>query len=309
MLENINKKISEIEEKLKEREKAHAALEQKQRELEKKQNRSGELGKVLNKKEKQIKRLQSPSVLGLIFRRKDADLQEESRQYDIIKSEYEECRDSVIDMEKDIDFYKEQIEGFHSLDSEHDDLIRRRRNLILTGNDSAAHELKGYLDEIFQKELDIRKIKESILASGRALSSLERAIGNLESARSWGVWDIVGGGLLSTAVKHSKIDDMRQEIKGVEREIRAFNTTLSYVNLPSNIDIEIGAFATFADYFFDGLIADLVVQGKIKDSLNKLRDTYNRINKLRDLLQTKLGDLNRELSDLKEKADNLERNI
>lgn len=75
------------------------------------------------------------------------------------------------------------------------------------------------------------------------------------------------------------------------------------------MDIEISGFATFADYFFDGLIADLFVQGKIKDFLNKLRNTYDRINRIQDALQTRLGDLNRDLSNLRDKADRLEKGI
>ena len=118
-----------------------------------------------------------------------------------------------------------------------------------------------------------------------------------------------GGGFLSTAIKHSKIDNMRREIKDLEKEIRTLNTILSHVNLPSDMDIKIGGFATFADYFFDGLIADLFVQGKIKDSLDKLRNTYDRINRIQEVLQTRLGDLNRDLSSLRDKVGRLERGI
>ena len=308
-MEDINKKINEIEENLKKRREFSDILEQKQQELEKERVRGRELGKALNKKERQIKRLQSPSVIGLIFRKEDMDLQEELRQYDIIKSKYEDCRDSIANIEKDINFYKEQIENYHSLDLEYDELIKERRNLILDKNDGAARELKSCLEKISEKELIVRGVKEGILACGRALSSLKKAIKSLESARSWGIWDILGGGFISTAVKHSRINDMRREIKDLEKEIRTLNTILSHVNLPSDMDIEISGFATFADYFFDGLIADLFVQGKIKDSLDKLRNTYDRINRIQEALQTRLGDLNRDLSSLRDKVGRLERGV
>lgn len=309
MLENINKKIYEIEEKLKKREKAYAELKQKEQELTEKQIRKKEIRNILNKKERQIRRLESPGIIDLIFKRKGIDLQEELRQYDIIKSEYEDCGNSIINIEKDINFYKEQIDNYHSLDSDYDDLVKKRRNLILSKNDTRAHGLRDCLDKISEREQNIKNAKESILACDRALSSLERAVKSLESARGWGMWDIAGGGFLATAAKHSRINDMRREIKNAEKEISALNASLSRVNLPSNIDVEIGAFATFADYFFDGLVADLFVQSKIRGSLNKLRDTYDKINRIQSALQTRLGDLNRELRNLRDKADNLERNI
>ncbi len=309
MLENINKKIYEIEEKLKKKEKAYAELKQKEQELTEKQIRKKELRNILNKKERQIRRLESPGIIDLIFKRKGIDLQEELRQYDIIKSKYEDYKNSIADIEKDINFYKEQIGSFHSLESDYENLIKKRRNLILSKNDRRAHGLRDCLDKISEREQNIKNAKESILACDRALSSLERAIRSLEGARSWGIWDIAGGGFLATAAKHSRINDMRREIKNAEKEMSALNASLSRFNLPPNMDVEIGAFATFADYFFDGLISDLFVQSKIKDSLNKLRDTYDKINRIQSALQTGIEDLNKELDNLRDKVDKLEKNI
>ena len=42
------------------------------------------------------------------------------------------------------------------------------------------------------------------------------------------------------------------------------------MKISANIDIEIDGFTKFADFFFDGLIADWVVQSKIHDSQNSV---------------------------------------
>ena len=106
LLEHINKKIHEVEEKLKRKEKIYAELKQKEQELRKKQIRKKELRSILNKKERQIKRLESPGIIGLIFRRKGMDFQEELRQYNIIKSEYRDYENSIANTEKDINFIR-----------------------------------------------------------------------------------------------------------------------------------------------------------------------------------------------------------
>ena len=46
--------------------------------------------------------------------------------------------------------------------------------------------------------------KEAIAAGNQALHSLRTAQENLNSARNWGIWDMFGGGFLSTALKQSQ---------------------------------------------------------------------------------------------------------
>ena len=48
-----------------------------------------------------------------------------------------------------------------------------------------------------------RELEEAIRASEAALEKLEKAKASLESASGWGIFDIIGGGFISSAVKHS----------------------------------------------------------------------------------------------------------
>ncbi|HKU52881.1 MAG TPA: hypothetical protein VJQ25_10470, partial [Nitrospira sp.] len=43
------------------------------------------------------------------------------------------------------------------------------------------------------------------------------------------------------------------------------------------LEINIGEFESFADYFFDGLIMDWIVQSRIEDSLNQAKHAKERI--------------------------------
>ena len=62
----------------------------------------------------------------------------------------------------------------------------------------------------------MRDVREAREAGLRALDSLEKARGALDSARGWGVFDMLGGGMLSTLVKHSKLDDARHYLDQAE---------------------------------------------------------------------------------------------
>ena len=52
---------------------------------------------------------------------------------------------------------------------------------------------------------------------GEARYHLEQALDELGSARGWGLWDILGGGLISTLVKHGHMDDAESHIREAKR--------------------------------------------------------------------------------------------
>jgi hypothetical protein len=100
----------------------------------------------------------------------------------------------------------------------------------------------------------------------------------LHSAQGWGVWDLLGGDLLATAVKHNRIDDARQAVYQVQDALGHFQRELADVSQSAQFIVEdIGKFETFADYFFDGLISDWVIQARIDRSLDNARDTARRL--------------------------------
>lgn len=102
---------------------------------------------------------------------------------------------------------------------------------------------------------DIEKEKrEAIEAGQRALSSLRTAKENLNSAKNWGLVDMFGGGFFSTMLKHSKMDQARQNMEQAKYDLRNFSRELNDVNMACNLKINTGDFLSFADYFLMDLL-------------------------------------------------------
>jgi hypothetical protein len=152
---------------------------------------------------------------------------------------------------------------------------------------------------------------EEAQAAGRAvLTEVDKVIGSLKSAGNWGTFDLLGGGIIATAVKHSKIDDAKSSVHEVQRLLQRFRRELADVRDEegSALELQIDAFMTFADYFFDGLIFDWVVQSKINKSLANARDLSGKVKSLVRELENRL-DVTRQQIDAveREKNDFLER--
>ena len=132
-----------------------------------------------------------------------------------------------------------------------------------------------------------REIREAIQAGESALISLKKAEEKLNRASNWGLWDMLGGGLISGIAKHNKVNEATTYLDEAKRNLTAFKKELSDVNGIYNLQLEMGDFLSFADFFFDGFIADYLVQTKINDAKQQVRQAINSISVLVEQLKNK----------------------
>lgn len=127
---------------------------------------------------------------------------------------------------------------------------------------------------MYNRDIEIR---EAIESGERALSSLRDAKASLSSARGWGIFDLFGGGVISGMAKHMKIRDARQNLNRAKLDLERFGRELSDVQDLQGMNVEMGDFLTFADFFFDGFLADMMVQSKIRQAQRNIDDAIYRV--------------------------------
>lgn len=127
--------------------------------------------------------------------------------------------------------------------------------------------------------------REAADAGNRALRSLKAAQENLNSAKSWGIWDMLGGGFISTMAKHSKMDRAKENLAKARSDLKSFSRELQDVNMASHLDIETGDFLSFADWFFDGFVVDWMVQDRINQASRQVEEAIHRVERILKQLQ------------------------
>ena len=131
-----------------------------------------------------------------------------------------------------------------------------------------------------------QEINEALMAADMASMSLQKAEEQLQKASSWGIWDMLGGGFFSTMFKHNRMDEAQAAMNEARGHLRRLKRELLDVNLTGDLKMDVGSFLTFADYFFDGVIADWMVQSKIQDAQEGVSEVHVRVlNALRNLEQ------------------------
>ena len=127
--------------------------------------------------------------------------------------------------------------------------------------------------------------REAADAGNRALRSLKAAQENLNSAKNWGIWDMLGGGFLSTMAKHSKMDRAKENLAKARSDLKNFSRELQDVNMACHLDIETGDFLSFADWFFDGFVVDWMVQDRINQASRQVEEAIHRVEGVLNQLQ------------------------
>lgn len=132
------------------------------------------------------------------------------------------------------------------------------------------------------------EIREAMAAADDTLMHLARAKDCLSSANGWGWVDMLGGGMLSTFMKRSKMGGAKEAIEDAKDAMRRFAREMRDVNELLSVDIELDDFLGFADFFFDGVIADWMMQSRIGKAREQTDEAIRQVRMIRARLDALL---------------------
>lgn len=122
-----------------------------------------------------------------------------------------------------------------------------------------------------------QEIDEAIRAGRKALVALKQAEGFLSSARGWGIFDMLGGGLISSLIKHSKLHDAQHCLENAREELQNFTKELRDVSRYISFNVEFDGLSKFFDIFYDGFLVDAIIQSRIKEARSSVQSTIRQV--------------------------------
>jgi len=290
MFEELNKKLIETKEKLRAKNRLENALSEAKTDRIQEKDRLEKLEAELKKEEADVRKLEGLSLTGMfhqVLGNKDQKLNKEKQELLTAKLKYDQSKHSFSALEREIVYREKQIKELGNPDAQYRAILEQKESQILEAEDKKLIRLSEKQADL---NSDVKELKEAIDAGNEVLNELENAISYFKSAGNWGVADLIGGGLIITAVKHSKIDKAKTAVNEVQHLLGRFQRELSDLQISpeSQLGIDVSSFQTFADYIFDGLIFDWIVQSKINKSLNNARSMKDNMTKIMNNLQNNL---------------------
>lgn len=126
--------------------------------------------------------------------------------------------------------------------------------------------------------------REALRLAGMAKMYLSEAYEQLASAGRWGIADMLGGNLITGLVKHGRISGAQEQLNRARPVLDRLEKLTRSMCLQTGVEGGPGEFATLADFLFDGLIADIYVQSRVRDLQGQIERAISELNRLECML-------------------------
>ncbi|NGP44492.1 hypothetical protein G4V62_05785 [Bacillaceae bacterium SIJ1] len=284
----INERLWDIEECLQKEERFKRRLDDVMQELDDIRQKKEHLLERLQKEEEDVEQLTGFHPYNVFYRlmgTKEERLLKERQEAAQAKLSYDEIIQAENDLQQEAAAYREEIAKLGTLHQEYEELLKEKED-FLKNQDSFTRKA---LEELIQKEQEThalgKELDEAVNAGKAVQRALNEAIASFEKASSWGTFDMFGGGLISTAIKQSHMGDGREIVHRAQQALRRFKRELKDVQHSLDLHLEADGFSQFADFFFDGLITDWVVQGEIELSLEHLKKQNQEVRRVLRIIE------------------------
>ncbi len=263
------------------------------------------LEQTMLREKSDVDRLEGRSLAAFFYQavgKMDEKLEGERREYYAARVKYDACRRELEAIEQDIASTEEDLADLADCEARYARALEEKRIAIA---DSALPEAAALLKQeeaLADLAGQEQEVLEAIDAGTEALRATAEVMQRIEDAKDWAALDLLGGGLFSDLAKHEKLDEAQSLIEGLQVQLQKFNRELSDVQIRAYLQVSIDGMLRFADFFFDGILADAAVLDRIKQSLSQVSHT-------REEILTILRQLHDELENLRGKQQRLKKEV
>lgn len=307
MLE-INKSLDEAVETLNEIKHADKRLKSAERELMRLRNKKVEAYKILEKENKDVEKITGVSIssfIATLMKNRMEKLEKEEMEAIEAKSRYDEICYELDALEDEIKDLRSITSKLNQAKQDYDLAFKAKKEEVMKSNPENWEKTQKLDSQLTTLNSELKELSEAIFASKAVETSLSIASKELSSAKSFGTFDILGGGLIATMAKRDHMNKAQNAINNLNYKLKTFSRELKDVNQSITSDISIDKFFAFGDYFFDGLFMDIMVQNKINDAISRVNKIeqemtllVSKLNHIKSIKETERSKIQNELDDL-----------
>lgn len=307
---NFDEKLRELQEQIAAKNRLETVLKALRKQQDELEDKVAELESKKLKEETDVEGLEKRSLVNFFYNvvgKMDKKLTQERQEAYEAAVSYDVAYKELQAVKKDIRQYELEYGKVHRSEEKYNDVLQEKLEFLkLTGTPEADAicQLEEKLTQLATQE---KEIKEAISAGKSALYMVESIIASLSSAKGWGEWDLLGGGLFADIAKYGHLGEAQDQVEKLQVALRRFQTELEDVQLQVNTTVNIDGFLRFADYFFDGLFSNWAVLDRINASQLNVRDTGNKLEQVLERLNNMLRKVNEEQAVVREELNSLVR--
>ncbi|SHO44623.1 AAA family ATPase [Anaerocolumna xylanovorans] len=280
MFEELNKKLEENRLGIGKYQRLGNKLNDYRKQLDGLETKRTELKQQFEKEENDYNNLSKKSLNNLLLELLNKKEKKEAKEYQeavAVKLKLEEAEKQIANILLAIRNLEEERVSFAGCENTYRKLYEQKYKLMAENVPINSEKIKTAEEQIHSLSQNLTEIDEAVKAGNLVLNKIKDTEESLDDAHGWGTFDLLGGGLISDMMKYSHLDDAGCYISEVQSLLHQFHSELSDIKMDENINIQIDGFTKFADYFFDGLLADWMVQSKINSSISSVAELHSKV--------------------------------
>ena len=285
-----------------------AQIKELYRQREERQARVDETAQRFHKEQDDVDKLEKGGLRSFLLSltgEKEERLDQERREALAAKFQYDQAKSDLEYVENKLNSLIRERDGLRGSQERLEALWEEKSELVKAMGGPQGQQLAELDRQLSDLSHQQKELEEAISAGENAKRLLGQVQNDLDSARNWGTWDMLGGGLIATMAKYDRLDSAQSSIQAAQRALSDFRTELADVSRLQVPNIQIGEFATFADYFFDGIFSDWYVQSSIKTAQEGVSEVLMKLTATLRNLDVILQDVVRRRAPLEAKREEL----
>jgi len=305
-MEKYNKRLEELREQMASRNRLERILKDLKAQRQELSDKVYELENEKLKEQADVEKLEGKSLAALYYYitgQKEERLDKEKQEAYAARVKYDAALSELNAVEADIQNTENNLRAAQRSEQEYQKVLQEKAAFMKESSNPNASQILEFENQLTQLENQLTELKEAISAGDSALATIRRILSSLENAEGWATWDMLGGGLIADACKHSSLDEAQNLVENLQIQLRRFKTELADVSVQADIQISIDGFLRFADFFFDGLLADWTVMDKIEQSKQQVIDTNNQLANVLNQLNSMLTSTEQEKKTTQNRMD------
>ncbi len=247
-----------------------------------------------------------PTTFFNVIGKLDDKLTQERQEAYAAKVKLDAAQRELAGIDADISEYEAELAEVRVAEARYDEALAQKKAALRASGTPAGEQILELEQKIALLEAQKKELREAVSAGRSAMGTADRILSELDSADSWNIWDMFGGGgIITHMAKHGHLDDAQSLVEELQGKLRRFKTELADIRIAADLQVNIDGFLRFADYFFDGLFADWAVGDRISESQSSVHGTKNKISQTLSKLTNMEKSIDHELAQLSVQMDDL----
>lgn len=187
-----------------------------------------QLLRELEREERDVRRLEGVSLTALLASlagRREERLEQERQEAAVARLRYEAARQRAEELAAELERIRQEAESLAQVEETYARLLAEKEQVMLRTGGEGAKKLLQLAEREQQHRFREKEIEDARRAGREAEAALQEVEASLESAHDWATWDVLGGGWISTAIKHSHLDEARSRLQRAQRRSPAFTAS------------------------------------------------------------------------------------